>query len=321
MMKMNEMNLKNAKSLKKTGFKRVKSVNETLKEPVSRETQELEQILRPNVPVEQVIYLNDDKRVEHEQGTNEYWINYPESWRTIPNQHLILGVRAIRKYENKKRKFVLNINILYLKDNTVITDKHSMKMEIEMSNEDMKPENKQKFIDSINSNWNSFYDSLQDDQKFVKELLTGVNYNNEIYMKMILKENFGSHWTGYASVETNMYMKNNIRDIEIVHEYNPVAEDMHEGVSVIFSKYMFHEYEPTYLLSSSFVSLTNYNYLGFTNTEFNPPKLYEIPYGDTRFLVKITSPDGLSPRELNPDGRELVVIEIQLSSIPYAKYI
>ena len=306
---------------KHTGFSTSKSVNETMKVPVSRETQELAQILQPNIPVEQVIYLNDSKRVEHETGTNKYWVNYPESWRTVPNQHLILGVRAIRKYENKKRKFVLNLQISYYKNDYPEPEIHSMIIEMELSNESMRPENIPNFIYKIKSDWDNFYQTVPDDKKFVETLEVNVNDMNEVYMKMIMKEDFGSHWTGYSTVKANMYMQNNISKIETVYGRNPITSRDHEGVCITSSKYMFHEYDPTYLLSSSFVSSTNYNYLGFTNTEFNPPKCYEIPPGDTRFLVEISSPDGLSPRELNPDGRDLVAIEIQLTSVPYAKFI
>ena len=47
-------------------------------------------------PIEQVIYIRgNEKGIEHEKGTNRYYINFPETWRTLSGRRLTLGVRSI----------------------------------------------------------------------------------------------------------------------------------------------------------------------------------------------------------------------------------
>jgi hypothetical protein len=72
-----------------------------------------------------------------------------------------------------------------------------------------------------------------------------------------------------------------------------------------------------YLLAASFVEQTSHNYLGFTNSVFSPPKYYHIVNNDTNFWIDLVSPDGLKPRELPSDGRDMLVIEIQLLTQPH----
>jgi hypothetical protein len=71
-----------------------------------------------------------------------------------------------------------------------------------------------------------------------------------------------------------------------------------------------------YLIAASFVEQTEHGYLGFTNTIFSPPKYYQLTNSDTNFWIDLVSPDGLKPLELPTDGRDLLVIEIQLLTQP-----
>ena len=295
-----------------------KMTNETIKEPVSKEAQEIADALKPIIPIEQVIYLNDDKRVEHEQGTNRYYVNYPESWRTVPNQHLILGVRSIRKYESKERLFSLTIAIKFYDSKKVLVERKEMTYAQIYTNEDLLPENQEKFINGFLDAWNTFYATLSDKERFVEQKLSKKgNLRYDMQPNLLLN----SELVGVTKISCNVYMRNNTTDIHTFKWTNPHNPSRScEGFSITFSPYMFHDFEKTYLLSASFVSLTNYYYLGFTNTEFMPPKQYEIPSGESRFWIDVNSPDGLTPMELNPDGRDLVAIELQLSTVPHSRY-
>ena len=71
-----------------------------------------------------------------------------------------------------------------------------------------------------------------------------------------------------------------------------------------------------YLVAASFVEQTEHGYLGFTNSVFSPPKYYQLTSSDTKFWIDLVSPDGLKPRELPVDGRDLLIIEIQLLTQP-----
>ena len=50
--------------------------NQPKKEEMSPVVQQIKSVMTPSVPIEQAVYLNDDKVVTHEEGSNRYWINY-----------------------------------------------------------------------------------------------------------------------------------------------------------------------------------------------------------------------------------------------------
>lgn len=47
-------------------------------------------------PIEQVVYIKgNEPSLQHEPGTNRYYIPFPETWRTISGRRLTMGVRSI----------------------------------------------------------------------------------------------------------------------------------------------------------------------------------------------------------------------------------
>ena len=68
------------------------------------------------------------------------------------------------------------------------------------------------------------------------------------------------------------------------------------------------------LVAASFVSQTKDQYLGFTNSEYCPMKMYDITTGETRFWIELYTADGKYGYELAKDGSEFITIELQLTS-------
>ena len=56
-----------------------KPQNQAKKEEISPIAQQIKSAITPSIPIEQVVYLNDNKSVIHEQGSNRYYINYPDT--------------------------------------------------------------------------------------------------------------------------------------------------------------------------------------------------------------------------------------------------
>ena len=67
------------------------------------------------IPVERVIYINDSVNVIHKSGTNRYYVNFPETWRTTNQKHVI-GIRSIQLRHGYGRTFEFNLRFSYYDD-------------------------------------------------------------------------------------------------------------------------------------------------------------------------------------------------------------
>ena len=90
-----------------------KIVDQTVKKDTSDQTKEIQQLLVPSIPIEDVIKFSD---AEHEEGTNRYWFKFPPAWRNISNQDLILGVRSIKLINDviSIRSFMVTFAVVYI---------------------------------------------------------------------------------------------------------------------------------------------------------------------------------------------------------------
>ena len=298
---------------------KAKIENQPKKEEMSPVVQQIKSVITPSIPIEQVVYLNDDKVVTHIEGTNRYWINYPDTWRTISNQQLILGVRAIRKFWNN----------VYMKITMVYRARGGEdKSWIFVFQTSFKPDemNKRKenlLVGRINQQWTEWINTLPEDDKTT-------------YWDRLRYQKWNAHYDGFWIVIDSPYY------YDSTAEYGVYTDSTASSISGDTSKYFtprwvimpipgddflrltarpmtYKEINDTYLLAASFAGQTNYQYLGFTNTEFNPPKQYILPIGDTRYWIDVVSSDGRSEVEL--DARDLVVVELSLKAVPFQKYV
>ena len=93
--------------------RKTKIVNETQKQPLTPEATDLKEAIRQTkpIPIEQVVYLTEINVVAHEQGSNIYKIPYPETWRTVSNMDLFIGVRSINM-RNASRTYSWRMNFV-----------------------------------------------------------------------------------------------------------------------------------------------------------------------------------------------------------------
>jgi hypothetical protein len=65
-----------------------------------------------NLPIERVIYVNDNNFVKHEPGSNRYYVNFPETFMTTPGRKLI-GIRSIQLRHGYLRNLGFTLNFTY----------------------------------------------------------------------------------------------------------------------------------------------------------------------------------------------------------------
>ena len=95
--------------------RRPKIANQPQKTPLTPEAQDIKQAIQQThlYPIEQVVYLTDTSHVQHVQGTNRYTIPFPETWRTLTNTELYIGVRSIGLHRQLDHEvlFTLWVNV------------------------------------------------------------------------------------------------------------------------------------------------------------------------------------------------------------------
>ena len=282
-----------------------------------------------NIPIERVIYVNDSVNVQHVPGTNRYVIPFPETWRTTNGNH-ILGVRSIQLKHGYKRTFGFKMNFKYydyVKNNIVekIT-KEPFVFEINYSNE---TPNIEEWITELNKLWSTYVKMFN----FEFEGENRVKLDNYTWKYTFSENNYKIElvlvdpvWEGTINYNPICYELNYVSpdlfnfDVKIENVVYKSSLKEFNSVSGILPKITIPgplDSHSEYLLAASFVEQTSHNYLGFTNSVFSPPKYYHIVNNDTNFWIDLVSPDGLKPRELPSDGRDMLVIEIQLLSQPH----
>ncbi len=76
-----------------------------------------------------------------------------------------------------------------------------------------------------------------------------------------------------------------------------------------------------YILAASFASQTKHNYLGLTNTQFNPPKQYMIQSYEHQYWIDVFSSDARTAVELPDDDSVVIILETQLITYTPNKYL
>ena len=304
---------------------KAKIQNEPKKEEILPVVQQIKTAMTPGIPIEQVVYLNDSRIVDHDSGSNRYWVNYPDTWRTVSNQQLVLGVRAIRKYwANLRMEISLTFKVKEVSD-----QQWNFVFQAYLMPNDMAMGKEKEFVARINEQWSAWVEELSETDKgylidiVSRQWLYYYEATDECYVIRTPCPTEEDEFTGDYTVNiTDAVVSRDIKlffSTGMFSEYNPKSGDSCIGMTFKPKTNAFKYINDTYLLAASFVGQTNYQYLGFTNTEFNPPKQYVIPIGDTRFWIDVVTADAIDPVEL--DFRDMVAIELQLTTIPLQKYV
>ena len=275
-----------------------------------------------HVPIERVIYVNDSDYVKHIPGTNKYTINFPEDFMTS-NQKKVIGVRSIQLRHGSSRTYSFSLKFSYFIYNTSLlkpsyVDKVDVleQFKFEITYNKHESPDPQQWVEQLNSLWDTYKTNFKNIDEYTWRCTR--NDNDKLYVLEL---------TPTVSLTNNpiIFNVNSISpdllntDVKFEQvEYKTKSEQLKDIPAKLPSVIIpgpLETYEE-YLVAASFVGQTSNSYLGFTNMTFNPPKLYPLTSNDMNFWLELSSPDGLSPRELPCDGHDLLILEIQLMYSP-----
>ena len=310
--------------------RRPKIANQPQKTPLTPEAQDIKQAIQQTqlYPIEQVVYLTDTGHVQHTPGTNRYTIPFPETWRTLTNTELYIGVRSIGLHNALSRRLPVGLTCYAtfwywprpttecVTTSATIVWEHAYESEpnvitwaVEWTSQlDALIANLKSKTPAGTFKWDRYKWFYQHDIEKKQHVLSMhiIDENGEI-IDRINKQSVTFRWEiTYLDA------------IEAV-ETTTIIEDpewhLQTSLATVRFPDSFASYNE-YLLSASFVNQTRWNYLGFTNTVFNPPKVYKINHNDTHYWIELASPDGTEERELPVDGKDFITLEIQLIAQP-----
>ena len=275
-----------------------------------------------HVPIERVIYVNDSDYVKHIPGTNKYTINFPEDFMTS-NQKKVIGVRSIQLRHGSSRTYSFSLKFSYFIYNTSLlkpsyVDKVDVleQFKFEITYNKHESPDPQQWVEQLNTLWDTYKTNFKNIDEYTWRCTR--NDNDKLYVLEL---------TPTVSLTNNpiIFNVNSISpdllntDVKFEQvEYKTKSEQLKDIPAKLPSVIIpgpLETYEE-YLVAASFVGQTSNSYLGFTNMTFNPPKLYPLTSNDMNFWLELSSPDGLSPRELPCDGHDLLILEIQLMYSP-----
>ena len=276
------------------------------------------------IPIERVIYVNDSVNVIHKSGTNRYYVNFPETWRTTNQKHVI-GIRSIQLRHGYGRVFEFSMNFSYYDDSFFSSEIKKIDVKeifrFKYTYGDNVNPNPIEWVNELNKKWNEYIKYFKNIDSYTWQC----NYDESTKL-YVLELVAVDGETCVASVKNNtityklLNVSPDLYNVDVKFETNRYETSKSNAFPVsetpkIIIPGPLESYDE-YLVSASFVEQTEHGYLGFTNSVFSPPKYYQLTSTDTKFWIDLVSPDGLKPRELPVDGRDLLIIEIQLLTQP-----
>lgn len=289
--------------------------NETVTPPLNPIAQDFKSAIDTSnsIPIEHVFRTN--KNCRHNYGSNKYSFYYPGEWKTITNQQLILGVRAIYFLKPVKRE--LSFDLIYHNEFEKDKSKTYSYKDTVILNSDFTLEN---ICDNINE-WFNKLDPLPErflEFKFFNKSMIIYCGCDSFFLR--------KRWIELKNLSPDF---KNIFRIDDKPKSKSVGYFINEGfpvVKIIPGELTFKEmtnieysYGNSYQhdeleIRASFVNQTELQHLGYTGISFIPLKYYKINSTDTEFYIELLSKDGSKEIELVDDEKDCVVIEAVLTT-------
>ena len=319
--------------MRKVGRTKIK--DETVKRETSDATKEVQRVLMPSIPIEDVIKFSDAK---HESGTNRYLFSFPPTWRNISNQDLILGVRSIKLINDVTSTQVFSV--LFRVEYRITVDytpyvlfEQSINIQFKVTWSDDASTYMENIFHSFTEAFETELEKLETKKhKGVTPLLSLLKgkwvlvYNNEsrnwALMVPSIKEPEDENDYIYVSVETEKSSES-WNSIMVFSEDEDISGWEESQMTVFFAPLSMTQLIPNAQLSASFCSRSANNYLGSTSSVFNPPKLYPLTGSDTTFWIDLYSSilESRQGIELPSDFKQDIIIEIQLIAQNRSPYV
>ena len=312
-----------------------KIVDQTVKKDTSDQTKEIQQLLVPSIPIEDVIKFSD---AEHEEGTNRYWFKFPPAWRNISNQDLILGVRSINLINDVPNTQTFSVSFTVTYHITVDHKSYSfLDQSIDTQFKVTWSDDASVYMENI---FHSFTEAFETElEKIESELHKGITPLLSLLKGkwVLVYNNDESNWALMVPSIKKPESKYDFIDIIVQTEkcsesWNSIMTYSEErdidgwddsSMTVFFAPLSMTQLIPNAQLSASFCSRSSNNYLGSTSSVFNPPKLYPLTGSDTTFWIDLYSSilSNKQEIELPSDFKQDIIIELQLITQDKSRYI
>lgn len=273
--------------------RRSRVVNESTVTPLTKEAADMKQVLNDNIkpiPIEHVFRTNVNCR--HERNTNRYHFNYPGEWRTITNQQLLIGIRAVYFKTAAIRLFGFTLNV-WLQGLT-----EPSRFRFSTTFEMCSPTIPSDLADDINQ----FYDEY-----------VGYNYPLCKFEATSTHNTFKFVFSNPAGIRYEIDEMTS--DFKSAFDIPGETIMLTSGTTLIY-QYVWAKHYNDLEITASFVNQTESQHLGYTGITFNPLKYYKINSSDTEFYIDLWTVDGLTPVMIYNDERDSVVIEAVLTTRP-----
>ena len=316
-----------------------KIVDQTVKKDTSDQTKEIQRLLMPSIPIEDVIKFSD---AEHEEGTNRYCFKFPPKWRNISNQDLILGVRSITMINDVPNTQVFGV--IFSVEYRITTVKETEKKTHELPKTSIDLKFKVTWSDDASTYMENIFHEFTDVFETELKKLETKEQKGDTPLLDLLK---GKWLLVYNKADSQWGLL--VDGIDIQQDDNDFIRVLveTEKCSELWNSIMTYSFPffvakwrncmitaftpplfttqliPNAQLSASFCSRSANNYLGSTSSVFNPPKLYPLTGSDTTFWIDLYSSilESRQGIELPSDFKQDIIIEIQLIAQNRSPYV
>lgn len=272
---------------------RVKETDTPALNPLAQDLKSAIDVTNSVIPAEHVFRTNIN--CKHQKWTNKYFFNYPGEWRTITNQQLFIGIRAVY-YKPASHRF-FQIIIKYYKDSQLMQ---------EFWYQEFFNTNSKLILRDVCNKINEWHkNEVEPITNCV--LLCDVGVDNKTTLISLIKSKVGTVWYEFTNISQDFQTAFNITSDKLSfkdeHIYiNPLTWNILND----------DELEVT----ASFVNQTEFQHLGYTGITYNPLKYYKINSSDTEFYIELWTKDGNIPALITEDGHDVIVIEATLTTKP-----
>ena len=293
----------------------------------------------------QIYYEHTITNYEHQEGTNEYVFNFPDHWIQYQSKQHLVALRKVNILPATRDFYIHNLQLR-------INNNENFKIDLSMrlylgSNEDMGILNDKlnKAIYNIYKEYSEevsearittpgtpkylgvrdytiFYTQTNnalifhilstgiDNPFYFKFLSNQDEYTSDDFKFMVgipnddLFKNLGKYQSNDITKETlNTFLKT-LPNVEVKFNGNS------NMITDIIFKNVWNR--NNLIIGSTLSSLSENRYLTMSNTQHNPPKVYEINGYNTKFSLFMYDPGSGDEREIPRDGKDIITIEIIL---------